>query len=217
MNIDYKKKYLELRNILMSSIDKAYQAGYVNGSKEAQADFMQQQAQQAQQQAAAAQEAAMKGGQGGPQDTAQDPMNQATQQAADAQEGQAGSDLEAGIAALEQELGKSEVDKEMILSQLDFLNKSLSRMKEARELKKTAQRISDLKKVKEMKAPMRKSEISVQNTQKKAVNEQQKLVDSILSKWEEEAEDTAETLATSLTKSEELSYADLLESLKKLT
>jgi hypothetical protein len=201
-NVDYKKKYMELRSVLMNVIDQAFRAGYQQGSKDAQMDAMMQQ-QQAQNELMA-----QMGGQGGMMgdegaapvggDAPMAPEEQADMfmnGAADAHEQSGTSELEQGIAELEAELGKSESNKEMVANQLAALNRSLTKLKEAQELKKSAAHIKKIKSAgKKIQGLSVGYKHNLSATHKKAVSAQQKIVTDILKKWESEQTDAASAI-----------------------
>jgi len=184
--IDYKKKYMEVRSILANSIDQAFKAGYQQGNKDAQVDAMQQQA-QAQAQQMAAMQGGMQPGQGDGSMTPEEQQGQVMDGAADAHFQDGSNELENGMAELEQELGKAEVDKEAVAAQLANLTRSLNKIKEANELKKSS---SHIKKIKNAHNKLTDFSIGYKNnlstTHKKAVNAQQSIVENILKKWEAE-------------------------------
>jgi len=188
--VDYKKKYMEIRSILVSSVDQAFKAGYQQGSKDAQVDAMQQQAQAQAQQMAAMQNGMQNGAQPGQDDGSMSPDEQQGQVmdgAADAHFQDGSNELENGMAELEQELGKAEVDKEAVTAQLANLTRSLNKIKEANELKKSSNHI---KKTKNAHNKLTEFSLGYKNnlstTHKKAVNAQQNIVEGILKKWEVE-------------------------------
>jgi len=195
-NVDYKKKYMELRSVLMNVIDQVYRAGYQQGSKDAQVDSLMQQNQQLM-----AQMSGMMGGmmggeprveeEGGPM-APEDQAGQFMDSAADAHEQQGTSELEQGIAELESELSKKEADKEHTANLLAAINRSLGKLKEAQELKKSA---AHIKKMREANKRVQTLSIgykhNLSKTHKKAVNKQQEIVEKILKKWESESQDAA--------------------------
>jgi len=203
-NVDYKKKYLELRSVLNNVIDQAFKQGYQVGAKDAQMDAMAQQVQQqndmmAQMSGGMADDpddpngAPMDDGSGMPPDQQGDLMNGA----AEAHGEQAGSELEQGMAELEAELGKSERNEEALGNVVANLNRSLKKMQEATTLKKSA---AAIRKLKLANQKVKKTSIgykhNLNKTHKRAVSKQQELVDGILKKWEvQEKEATTDILA----------------------
>jgi hypothetical protein len=191
-NIDYRKKYMEIRALLISSVDQAFRSGYTQGAKDAQMDSMvQQQAAQAQQ-LASMQNGGQPGQDGGPM-SPEDQAGQVMDGAAEAYAEDGTSELENSMAELEQELSKAEVDKVAVTIQLANLTRSLKKIKEANELKKSS---SHIKKIKN--AHNKLSELSLgyknnlTNTHKKAVSAQQMIVDNILKKWEDQEKEASQ-------------------------
>jgi hypothetical protein len=196
-NVDYKKKYLEIRNVLIKAVDQSFKAGYQQGAQDAQMDAM---AQQQQQQAEMMSQ--MSGGvvddPDDPNGDGQIPMDDQGDQmmngAAEAHEEAAGNELEQGMAELEAELGKAEKDqnKEHAANLLANLNRSMKKMKEAQVLKKSAAAIKKIKKAnKKIQATSIGYKHNLSTTHKKAVSGQQKIVTDILKKWETESTDAA--------------------------
>ena len=179
-SVDYKKKYQDLRGRFINSMDSAFRMGYEKGSGDAQMQQMQQQqAQQAQMQQQM-QQAQMQGQDPGmAQDpNAQDPNAQDpnAQQAQGAQQ-QPGSqeELDQYISELEGLVNKSEIKS-------DDLKKSLEKIK-------TFQMMSKIK-----FKPMAKSNsfapqaaANLTGNAKRELSLQQKIIDDIMTKWEQEA------------------------------
>jgi hypothetical protein len=107
--IDYKKKYMDLRAQMVSSMDLAFRMGYEQGSKEAQMQAAQQQA-MAQQQMAAQQQPGQPG--------------------AGQQPGQA-EELDQYIAELEGLVNKNEISQDDLKKSLDKIKtfQTFSKMK----------------------------------------------------------------------------------------
>jgi hypothetical protein len=184
--IDYKKKYMEIRSILVNSVDQAFKAGYQQGSKDAQVEAMQQQAEMQAQQMAAMQGGMQPGMDDGTM-TPEEQQGQVMDGAADAHFQDGSNELENGMAELEQELSKAEFDKQAIAAQLANLTRSLNKIKEANELKKSSSHIKKIKnahnKLSEYSLGYKKN---LSTTHKKAVSAQQNIVEGILKKWEAE-------------------------------
>ena len=123
-SVDYKGKYLAMRQKLISSVDTAYRMGYSDGSKKAQIDAMAQQAQmqmqQGQQMIQQAQAQQMEPQQDQSQPTEQDPNQQPQDQQSQPTE------MDQHIEELEQIVNKSEgLD-------VSELMKSIEKMKTAK-------------------------------------------------------------------------------------
>jgi len=187
-NTDYKKKYLELKSVLMNVVDVSFKNGYQAGYKEAQADS-------AAQQLSAMQQNPM--GMGGDPNAigAEDQADQYMQSAAEAQGEGAGTELEAGIAELEAELSKSEIDKGIVLNHLNKMAFSVKKLKESKELKKSADMIKKIKTAsKEIKGLSIGYKNNLNHVHKKTLNAQQAIVDNVLKKWETEEQKTSSSI-----------------------
>src|SRR5690606_24888092 len=103
-NVDYKKKYLELRSVLNNVIDQSFRMGYQQGFKDAQMEAMAQQAQMQQDMMAR-----LTGGMDGDPNQpdivddgsgipAEDQANIVMDNAADTQAEEASTELELGMA-----------------------------------------------------------------------------------------------------------------------
>lgn len=175
MAIDYKKKYLELKNEFLKSLDASYRLGMEEGLKQgaqqAQMQQMAQQQQMMQQQmmgAAMGQEQAQ-GQEMSPEDQAMmeqqeggaAPAEEAPQADAQAQP----SELEDAIGELESLVAKSEKIK---------LN----------DLKKAADKVVALKKKTKI---AEKRQANLAPSQQKTLSVQKKIVSDIMKKWEEES------------------------------
>lgn len=188
-NVDYRKKYMELRSVLISTVDQSFRAGYQQGMADAQVEqMMQQQQAQAEQEAAMAQQGIV---------DPEDQQQQVMEGAADAHQENGVSELEAGINELEQELGKAEgVDKQLIASQLSNLNASLKKIMEAQELKKSAAHIKKMKTANtKLKGLSVGYKSNLKDTHKKAISAQTKIVSDIMKKWESEEQNVASGIA----------------------
>jgi hypothetical protein len=176
--INYKQRYDDLKIKFLRSTDVAWRLGYAQALKDSQLKQMQQQLQQAQQQAQAAQQSAMmqsQGGQNGEQPEVgadgqpiqDDAQFQSQQDGTDengaqaAQPPQANDELGAGIDELESAMGKAELSDE----DRSKLQKALS------AIKSFSPRVS----------------ANLDDNSKKTHTMQQKIVDNILSKWDNES------------------------------
>jgi hypothetical protein len=186
--VDYKAKYLELRNVLTNSVDVAFRAGYQQGYKDAQAEGMQQQLAQAQQQAQMMNQQGM-------DPSMEDQNSQYTDGMADQQADGSMNELEAGMGELENELNKGEIDKASALNQLQVLSNSLRKLQEAASLKKSNEHIEKLKNAtKKVEKFSLGYKNNLSNTHKKALSAQQQIVTGILKKWEKEEVETSKNI-----------------------
>lgn len=195
--IDYKKKYEDLRSRYIQSLDVAFRTGYEQGFNESQNQAMAQQAaQQSQMMGAMQSQAGMpQQDQGGaPQDqagTVEVPSGQ--EQSAQGQD-----ELDEAISTLEQLVNKSEpsigdLKKSIEMIKSEHLHKKL--MKKTKSIDITPKQYSTSYKV------------NLPENSKAAVAMQQKIVDDILRKWEQEqgqsSRDITQVLSTeALTKKE---------------
>lgn len=167
--INYKSKYQELKLKFMNSVDVAFRLGYESGMKDAMLENMQQQAAA---QAEAAASAAKK-----PTDNVEGVENTEAAMSADP----AGTELDQHIAELESLLGKSELDAES-------LKKSVQKLKELQEIKKSTKSISNIALA--LHTPKFKlgtqANANLDSSSKKALSEQQKIVDDIFKAWSRE-------------------------------
>ena len=178
--VDWKSKYVELRNMTKESMDVAWRMGYEQGSKDAKVDSMQQQMQAQQEQAqqmmqAQAQghqqgaDAAMQGQQAGA-DQAQEQQDQAQQPGND-EVGQA-------IGELEQIVNKFEGNSE----QLEELKKSMDKIKNSHKVRS----ISFL--------------LNAKPSDHKEISHQESIVEGVLKKWEAEESSAKDAAARVLEK-----------------
>ncbi len=172
--VDYKQEYLQLRANYMRALDLAFRTGYEKGMGDGQQQA-QQQAMAMQQQMVQSQQQAQQQGPGAqaqaqPQDAGSF-QAQPDQPELDAQDQGGGSDLDAQIAELKQALGKAEEQHR------DVLQKSLDALVIAKK----------------------HSDSFIFNTDdngKKALSMQERIVDGILKKWEDEESKTSNVLST---------------------
>lgn len=160
--VDYKKKYLDLRAKMVSSMDMAFRMGYEKGVMEATQQQMQQQIQMQQQQMMAAQPPQPSPGQEGAPQEAQEPQ-------AEDSDGQSQEELDRHIEELESLVNKNDLSSD-VKNSIAELTKSLSKMK---PLKLNSQAIANL-----------------DSNDKKNLTVQEKLIENIMKKWEEESPKT---------------------------
>jgi hypothetical protein len=206
-DVNWRKKYEEIKAKWMSTVDVAFRLGFEEGSKQASQDAAQQQQAQAQEQ-----QAAMGGGMGGgqpggdamqengpsqPGDDQSAPMpggatpKQAPQPAVPMAESEHpdGSELDQHIAKLEGMLSKTEdFDINDLMKTVNDLRSMQKSHKEQLELKKSQQAISGIAKA--LHKPTFKIGVQAQHnltsSAKQAVNMQEKIVTDIMQKWEQE-------------------------------
>lgn len=194
--IDYKKKYEDLKSRYIQSLDIAFRTGYEQGFNESQNQNMAQQAQMMQQQAAAsAQNAGMPGaGQPG----AEGPAGAAGDQIEVPSGEQGSGDMDQAIAELEQLVNKSEPS-------ISDLKKSIELLKSENAQKKNSKKTKSIDITPKQYSQSYK--VNLPENSKAAVAMQQKVVDDILRKWEQEqnssSRDIVQILGTeALTKKE---------------
>jgi len=202
--VNYKDKYLQLKQKFMESVDVAFRLGYEQGAQATQMQQMQQQSQQiADQQAQQAQmEANGMGGQQPGQDDNQDPsqpgaqiqddsrgVGQQTGAAAGAPAGQSGlggSELDQHIGQLEGLMAKTEYGTE----QWETLNKSITNLKSikvALDLKKNEQLIKSISS--NIRKPLvisGRAKHNLNQPAKEAITMQHKIVNELMENWEKE-------------------------------
>lgn len=188
--INYKQKYMELKQKFMESVDAAFRLGFEQGSVQAQQDQMMQQQQQAQEaeQAAAA---GMGGGAEGSQPGAEQMANPNGADSA-VSENPAGSEFDQHIAKLESMIAKTETtpeDLKKAVGELQSLRKSMKASEEqAREMKKSQAAIPGI--VKALHKPAFKigaqASHNMNANAKAAVGMQHKIVTDIMKSWEDE-------------------------------
>lgn len=163
--VDYKKKYLDLRAKMVSSMDMAFRMGYEKGVMEATQQQMQQQIQMQQQQMMTAQPA--QAPQASPD---QEGAPQEAQEQGEAEgEGQSQEELDRHIEELESLVNKNDLSSD-VKNSIAELTKSLSKMK---PLKLNSQAVANL-----------------DANDKKNLTVQEKLIENIMKKWEEESPKT---------------------------
>lgn len=179
--INYKQKYLELKQKYMNAVDTAFRLGYEQGSSDAQQQAMQDQmaAQQAAEEAAA-QGGGMPGEEGGAPAEGAPGEEQAPESA-----NPGGSELDQHIAQLESMLGKSELTGE----DLAELKKSVDSLKQGIEIRKSEKAIKGIAKALKTPKSFQLSKTAAANltpTAKAAVSMQEKIVTDVMKAWEEE-------------------------------
>lgn len=181
--IDYKKKYMDLRARFVEALDIAFRTGYEQGANEQQVQNMAQQAQMQ------AQQAAMMQGQitGGPgMDQPPGAENPESLEAAD-------SEMDAAISELEGLVNKSEPS-------VDDMKKSIEALKNSRMHQKLQKATKEAgKKLNQPPKPLSLSyKVNLPEESKQTVSMQSKIVDDILNKWEQEAQNSAKDITSVL-------------------
>lgn len=175
--IDYKKKYEDLKARFIESLDNAFRTGYEQGFNESQVQAQAQQAQMMQQQMAMQQQA-MNQAPGGME-------GQSVPQ--EAQQGQ-GSEMDGMIAELEGLVNKNEPN-------VADLKKSIEKMKNQIMFSNLSKKTAEIALKKSMSnkifAPSKSFTINLSENSKQAISAQSKIVDNILNKWENEAQNSA--------------------------
>lgn len=180
--VDYKKKYMDLRARFVEALDVAFRTGYEQGSNEQQIQNMAQQAQMQAQQAAM-----MNQGAG---------MNQPPNGAPDQQQPvpEAGGDeMDSAIAQLEGLVNKSEPSVEDMKKSLEAIKNSRMHQKLQKATKEAGKKMAQPPK------PLSLSyKVNLPEESKQAVSMQSKIVDDILNKWEQEAQNSARDITSVL-------------------
>jgi hypothetical protein len=200
MEKTYKAKYQQLKMQYMHAVDTAFRLGFEQGQQQATLD----QAAQQQQQQDAMMQAQAQGMAGGPpgaegaDEGAMPPDAQgAEEQMEPTSEHPDGSELDQHIAKLESLIGKSEAHPE-------DLHKALSEIKAFRksqvlaiELKKSAGAIKEISKA--LHKPAFKLGVqashNMNDTAKRAVSLQHRIVEDVMKKWEEEEMKAAKSIS----------------------
>jgi hypothetical protein len=173
-SVDYKKKYLDLRAKMVSSMDAAFRMGYEKGASEA----AQQQAQQQAQQMMAATQGGMVPGQDQSQAA---PQEDAGQQDMSAQGGPQPEELDQYISELENLVNKGEISS-------DDLKKSLDKIK---NFQTNVRLTKSLKAIKSLPIKFSaKASANLTANDKSNLSMQEKIVEDIMKKWESETTKT---------------------------
>ena len=177
MAIDYKKKYLELKNEFLKSLDASYRLGMEEGLKQGAQQAQMQQMQQ-QQQMMQQQQQMMGGAQGQEQGQEMSPEEQAMMEQQQQEAGAAPAEEapEAGAQAQPSEL-------EDAIGELESLVAKNEKIK-LNDLKKAADRVIALKKKTKI---AEKRQANLAPFQQKTLSVQKKIVSDIMKKWEEES------------------------------
>jgi hypothetical protein len=212
--VNYKQKYLELRQKYMNSVDVAFRLGFEEGAKQSQLDNAGQQMAQAQAEKEASAGAAAAPGQppkennnsapgtpdqgSGPDKSGSPSIQPKPVEGAPAakpdgspmkeSENPAGSELDQHIAKLESMIQKSENPAEDLKKSLDELKELSKNLKFQAELKKSAEAIPAIAKA--LHKPQFKFGVQAQHnltsTAKSALSMHHKIVGDIMEKWEKE-------------------------------
>jgi hypothetical protein len=183
--INYKQKYMELKQKFMESVDTAFALGFEQGQVQAQQDQMMQQQQQALEAEQNAQQGFGEGhgAEGSPAGEEQqaNPNGGDMPQEPDSQN-PAGSELDQHIEKLESMVSKSEVQPAELMSFLQDLRKSAADAKQAAELKKSAVAIKGIAKALHKPAFKigQQASHNMNSNAKAAVTMQHKIVNDIM-------------------------------------
>ncbi len=182
--VDYKKKYMDLRARFVEALDIAFRTGYEQGANETQVQNMAQQAQMQAQQAAMMQ--GQMGGAPGMEQPTGTPDQQPVPEAG-------GDEMDAAIAELEGLVNKKEPS-------IDDMKKSLESIKNNRMHQKLQKATKEAgKKMAQPPKPLSLSyKVNLPEESKQAVSMQSKIVDDILNKWEQEAQNSAKDITSVL-------------------
>lgn len=186
--INWKSKYQELKNKYMESVDMAFRLGYEQGGQEATQAAQQQQTQQIQgmqQSSTGSQEDPdAQPGQNGNGATMPAGPGLGIQDSTTQSENPAGTELDQHIQKLESMVNKSE-EIQATITGLKSLQKS---MQLKHEMKKSAQTIPAIAKALHKPAfkMSQHANHNLSSNAKQAVNMQQKIVEDIMQKWEQE-------------------------------
>jgi hypothetical protein len=188
--VDYKKKYMDLRARFVEALDIAFRTGYEQGSNETQVQNMAQQAQMQAQQAAMMQ-SQMAAGPAMNQPPGAEMPPGIDQQAPVPEAG--GDEMDAAIAELESLVNKSEPS-------IEDMKKSLEVIKNNRMFQKLQKATKEAgKKMGQPPRPLSLSyKVNLPEDAKQAVSMQSKIVDDILKKWEQEAQNSARDITSIL-------------------
>lgn len=177
--IDYKKKYEDLKARFIESLDMAFRTGYEQGYSESQVQAQAEQAQMMQQQIMQQQVPPGMDAQAVP-----------GQQAPQSQ----GSEMDGLIGELEGLVNKSEVTS-------DDLKKSIQNIKDVAmfaSLSKKTKEIAMNKSLNKFSNFSNSYKINLSENSKQAITDQAKIVDNVLNKWEQEAQNSTRDIATIL-------------------
>lgn len=201
--INYKAKYLELKQNFVKAMDSAFSSGYQQGAKDEQMNQMQQQ-QEAQAQMQMQQQ--QQGGMGGdgtqeqmPGAEAESPEG-ASQEQANVDQNPNGSELDQHIQKLEGMLGKGELSAADLIKAVSGLKSFQKSQKEQADLKKSAQAIKGIATA--LHKPQFKfsqqANVNMGDNAKKAVSMQEKIVNDVMKAWDEEATKTSGDILSAL-------------------
>ncbi len=177
MSLNYKQKYLDIRDKMIEAIDVAFRDGYALGLEKGETQAAQQQ--QAEQEQAMMQEQQAMGGMPGEGGM---PDEEAAAMGEEAEGGMLGGDEmmdpEAGVPGQ----GGTELDDS--IGELEGLVQKGEKPK-----------VSDLRKAVEKLSGIRRNELSKANKRQKKINSaQSQFVSSILKSWDEKSKDVTEDL-----------------------
>jgi hypothetical protein len=189
--VDYKQKYLELKNRFMSSVDESWNDGYRHGMVDAQTEQAQQQSQQSDamaQQAAGAQPGQPGEGEEGAAPEAEGQPG-AEQAPPTSQNPNGDDELGKHIEQLETMLGKSEISPLDLQSLTKTLN-DIRSLQVSINLTKSMEAIRGSKLAKSQKpiSFSAKTKANLPEAGKKALSLQEQIVGDIFKKWEKDSD-----------------------------
>lgn len=182
-NQDYKLKYQDLKIKFHDAIDVAFRLGFEQGAQSAQMQQAQQQAQEAQMQ-----QQQMMQMQRQPGQEQQDPNNPAAPDSS-------GSEMDQHINTLESMVNQQDPAS----SQYADMKKTLDSMKSLIEMKKSEKAINAIAKAMKPKFTISKgANKNLSEHGKKALNDQEKIVDELMKSFQDEEKKAAETIIKTL-------------------
>jgi hypothetical protein len=205
--INYKQKYEEIKAKYMQDVDTSFRLGFEQGFVQAQQESMVQQQQMQQEQAQNQQKVGQGyGAEGSPagEEQMQNPNGGSVEQLELESENPAGSELDQHIQKLESMIAKSETSKEDLaqaVNHIQFLRRSMSvQAGLSRDLKKSARAISGITKA--LHKPAFKfsqtASANMNDSAKKAVTIQEKIVTDVMQSWSEEEQKASQSISNIL-------------------
>lgn len=174
-NQDYKLKYEDLKLKFMDAVDVSFRLGFEQGAQQAQVQQAQQQAQEAQMQQ-------------GEQPGQQDPNGPGSPDSS-------GSEMDQHISTLESMVNKQDANSPEFAN----MKKTLDSMKSLVEMKKSEKAISAIAKAMKPKFTIGKgANKNLSEHGKKALNDQEKIVDDLMKSFAEEEKKASEAIVRTL-------------------
>jgi RNA-binding protein YhbY len=183
-NQDYKLKYEDLKLKFMDAVDVSFRLGFEQGAQQAQVQQAQQQAQEAQMQQQQMEQMQQQG-QGQP---GQDPNSPASPDSS-------GSEMDQHIGTLESMVNQQDQSSPGFAD----MKKTLDSMKALVEMKKSEKAISAIAKAMKPKFTLGKgANKNLSEHGKKALNDQEKIVDDLMKSFAEEEKKASEAIVKTL-------------------